>query len=256
LGYAYLLANEYDLAEQQFKRVLQQVPAFADMSAYLGLIYWQTGRTKMAEAAFDQALQIDGSSRLARQLLAEYDLNLLQTASPGTSTQLLKARGEQALALLNSLHAQMPNDTLIELDLAKFDAVNHNYDSAVTHYQQAIKLSGGQLVHGVNPGVQLIQLYTDQNLDPCGQGLSQVKQTLENTAADPSAWYEAGLTYFMCGQSQAAQAAFQHALQLHPFWPTALYRLGLVYQASGENEQAEALFTQASDLDPLTQWSH
>ncbi len=257
LGYAYLLANEYILAEQQFQRVLQLVPAWADMRAYLGLVYWQTGRDTQAVATFNQAIQTDATSKLARQLLAEYDLAQVQSYQPARGNPtLLQAQSSQARTLLTQLNNQYPQDALTELDLAQLDVAERSYTDAIAHYQRAISLTGGQPIHGLNPGVQLIQLYTDQGIDPCGRGLKTAAQTLQNTPTDPTAWYEAGLNYFVCRQPQLAIEDLQKSLQLRPNSPQALYRLGLIYQTQGDQKQADSLFEQVQDLDPNSHWPH
>lgn len=258
LGYAYLLANEYSLAEAQFQRVLQLVPAFADARSYLGLIYWQTGRTTLALDAFNQALKDDPTSRLGRQLLAEYLVSQVENYQPfsGVSANVIKAKGEQASGLLDQLSQQKPDDALVELDLAHLNVATRDYDKAVTHFERAITLTGGQPVQGINPGVELAQLYTNQGIDPCGRGLTVATQTVERTPQDPTAWEEAGLNFFMCHQAQSALEHFQHALTLRPNWTDALYQMAVVYQAQGNSSKASLLFDQVTDLDPSRPWPH
>jgi len=257
LGYAYLLANEYVLAEQQFQRVLQLVPAWADMRAYMGLVYWQTGRDTQAVATFNQAIQTDANSKLARQLLAEYDLAQVQSYQPGVGNPtLVKAQITQAHILLTQLNNQYPQAALTELDLAQLDVAERSYTDAIAHYQRAISLTGGQPIHGLNPGVQLVQLYTDQGIDPCGRGLKTSAQTLQNTPTDPTAWYEAGLNYFVCRQPELAIQDLQKSLQLRPNSPQTLYRLALIYQTQGDQNQADSLFEQVQDLDSNSHWPH
>ena len=170
--------------------------------------------------------------------------------------ELVKAEGEQARALLQQLSQQNPNDAIVELDLAQLDAAERDYTTAIKAYEQAIKLTGGQPIHGLNPGVQLVELYANQGIDPCGRGLTVAQQTLTDTPSDPMAWYEAGLTYFMCRQPQTALTDLQKALQLHPNWPEALYRMALIRRVQGEQAQADALFAQVQDLDPGSHWPH
>ena len=127
------------------------------MRAYLGLVYWQTGRDTQAVTTFNQAIQTDASSKLARQLLAEYDLAQVQIYQPAKGNPtLLQAQSNQARTLLTQLNSQYPQDALTELDLAQLDVAERSYTDAIAHYQRAISLTGGQTLHGLNPGVQLI----------------------------------------------------------------------------------------------------
>lgn len=258
LGYAYLLADEYVLAEQQFERAVQLVPDFADARAYLGLVYWQTGQNARAVDAFNQALQSQPPSTLAAQLLAEYDIAALESyqATPNPNTQQMDNYDNQAQLLLKQLSQQQPNDALVQIDLAHLATADHDYESAVTYLTQAIKLTGGASVQGINPGVELVKLYSEQAVDPCGRGLTAAQQLLNDSPNDANAWYEAGIAEFMCHQAQPAITDLQHALQLHSNWPEAMYRLALVYKADGQDQLANSLFVQLTDLDSSQAWPH
>ena len=56
LAYAFILAEEYQAAEEQLLQVLRIAPTYSDARAYLGIVYWRTGRSERAMSTLNAAL--------------------------------------------------------------------------------------------------------------------------------------------------------------------------------------------------------
>ncbi len=255
LAYGLFLAEEFAPAEEQLVTVLKRVPDFTDARAYLGLVYWRTGRSDAAVAALTNALKPDPKNRLARQSLAEVYTERLQNFQPELSTaNQYKTESENARRLLESLLSEKPDDVLLIMDMARLDTVLRDYEQAEAFYYYAIKLNKEKSVVGVNPGATLARFYTEAGLDPCRRGVSAGEQASQDAPKDAESWYAFGLAYALCNKPKEAAPLLEKALVLRPNWALVVHRLGLVYQELGRQSEADKLFARATDLDPMVNW--
>jgi len=256
LAYALVLAEEYGPAEEHLAQVLKLVPNFVDARAYIGLVYWRTGRVSQAITALTYAINQEPKNRLARQTLAEIYTERVQNFQPelGT-TQQTKTESEQARRLLESLLSERPEDVLLLVDMARLYVALREYDLAEGFYYLAIKANKDKPVIGVNPEAMLTRFYAETGFDPCKRGLMAGGEVVKNVPQDAESWYSYGLAYAFCHKPAEAALQLEKALSLRPNWPAATYRLALAYQEMGRQTEATILFAHTSDLDPATNWS-
>jgi len=256
LAYAFITAEEFGPAEEQLLLVLGAIPNFSDAHAYLGLVYWRTGRTTQAISTLLNTLNQDPKNRLARQTLAQIYTAQIQNYQPelGSTTQL-RTQSENARRLLESLLSEKPDDILLLLDLARLNVALREYDKVEAFYYQAIKVNREKPLAGINPGAMLTRFYAETGYDPCKRGVEVGLQTTRDLPQDPESWYASGLAYAFCHKPTQAAPQLEKALSLHPNWPAVIHRLALTYQELGRQTEADTLFALATDLDPFTNWT-
>lgn len=251
LAYAYIVSEEYSAAEEQLSQVLRVAPGYADARAYLGLVYWRTGRTERANAALTQALAQSPGSRLARQVLTEFIIDRLPALqAQGETSAVYRDEVARANLLLDSLVAQSPEDAALQVMLARYQIARHDYQRAQAHYRQALALNKSRPVAGLNPGAALSRYYSETNFDPCVRGVDTGLEATRDLPNDPESWFAAGLAYSNCGHFAKAAPMLEKALELQPYWPQAVHRLALSYHALGRPAESERLFGLLADLDP------
>jgi tetratricopeptide (TPR) repeat protein len=256
LAYALVLVEEFAPAQEQLLQVLGQVPNFPDARAYLGLVYWRTGRTPQAISALLTALNQEPKNRLARETLAQIYTERIQNYAPELqSIEQVKTETENARKLLESLLSEKPDDVLILVDMARLYVATREYDRAEAFYYLAIQQNKEKPVAGVNPGAMLTRFYAETGYDPCKRGVDAGLQATRDQPQDPESWYAYGLAYAFCHKPNEAATPLEKALALRPNWPAAAHRLALVYQELGKNGEANKLFARATDLDPATNWT-
>jgi Tfp pilus assembly protein PilF len=251
LAYAYLLAGEYPSAEEQLAQVLQMAPTYTDARAYLGIVYWRTGRIEKARTALNAALAQAPANRLARQSLAELIIDQLPGLQlQGEQTEPYKQQVELARSLLQSLTAEKPDDATLQVTLARYYIALHDYQQAQLAYQTALNLNQQKPVAGLNPGAALSRYYSEIAFDPCVRGVDTGLEATRSLASDPESWFAAGLAYSLCGYYSKATPYLEKALELRPYWSQAMYRLALAYDASQHTAQADRLYQLLADLEP------
>lgn len=251
LAYAYLVAEEYPAAEEQLAQVLQIAPTYTDARAYLGIVYWRTGRVDKARTTLNAALAQAPANRLARQSLAELIIDQLPTLQlQGEQTETYRQQVEQARVLLESLTAEKPDDATLQVTLAHYYIARHDYQQAQQAYKKAVELNAKKPVAGLNPGAALSHYYSEIAFDPCLRGVDSGLEATRSLAADPESWYAAGLAYSLCGYYDKAAPLLEKALELRPYWLQTMYRLALAYDATRRPAQADLLYQLLADLEP------
>lgn len=250
LAYAFILAEEYPAAEEQLAQVLQIAPTYTDARAYLGIVYWRTGRIDKARNALNLALSQSPANRLARQSLAELIIDQLPTLQMQPDSQQYKQQSDQAQALLNGLVAENPTDATLQITLARFAIARHDYQAAQQAYQTALGLNRAKPVAGLNPSAALSRYYSEIAYDPCLSGVDNGLQATRDLTNDAESWYAAGLAYSLCGHSDKATPYLERARDLRPYAPDILYRLALAYDATKHTGQADRLYQLLADLEP------
>jgi Flp pilus assembly protein TadD len=71
LALAYKLGGADDLALQEFQRVAQEQPDFADVHYEIGLLHAKKGRNEQAVAALRRALEVEPDHARARRLIEQ-----------------------------------------------------------------------------------------------------------------------------------------------------------------------------------------
>ncbi len=102
LGRAYVELRQYKLAIDSLFNHLGLVPNSVEALIYLGMAYYECGRMDLAEARFEQAMELRKEGLLARENLA--------------ITRIKSGDLEEALDDLVILHKEQPNDSgVVEL---------------------------------------------------------------------------------------------------------------------------------------------
>ncbi|HEX2912524.1 MAG TPA: tetratricopeptide repeat protein [Chloroflexia bacterium] len=251
LAYAFILAEEYRPAEEQLLQVLRAAPSYADARAYLGIIYWRTGKTDRAVSTLNAALALSPSSRLARQALAELLIDKLSLATGQTAeTDGYKQDSERARILLESLVNERPDDAALQVTMARYYIARHDYQHAQQYYENAIALNKSHPVQGLNPQATLSRFYSETAFDPCVRGVDAGLDATKAQPDDPESWYAAGQAYSLCGHPSLAVPMYEKALELRQYWPDALYHLGQAYDTLKRKADADRVFSLLADLDP------
>lgn len=252
LAYAYLVAEEYGAAEEQLLQVLRAAPTYAEARAYLGLVYWRTGRTERAFSTLNAALAATPANPLVRQVLAEViidHLPTLQTRQAQDSTSY-RQEVERANTLLNSLVAEKPDDPTLQVTLARFSVARHEYGAAAQYFQAALSFNRARPVAGLNPGAAFSRYYSEFNFDSCVRGVDRGVEATKDLPFEAESWYAAGLAYSGCGYPDRAVTYLERAYELKPYRTDVIHRLALTYQSLGRRAEADRLFTLLADLDP------
>jgi tetratricopeptide (TPR) repeat protein len=251
LAYAFILAEEYTPAEEQLAQVLQIAPTFTDARAYLGIVYWRTGRIDKARNALNMALTQSPANRLARQSMAELIIDQLPTLQlQGEDSQAYKQQSDQAQALLNGLITEKPDDATLQITLAHFYIARHDYQQAQLAYQTALDLNHQKPVDGLNPAATLSRYYSEIAFDPCVRGVDNGMAATRDLPSDADSWFAAGLAYSLCGYYDKATPYLERAFDLRPYSLDIIYRLALAYDATKQTEKADRLYQLLADLAP------
>lgn len=249
LGYAFILVEEYVLAEEQFIQVLKIAPKYAEARAYLGLVYWRTGRTERAFTTFQTALLDTPESRLTRQLLAEFLLERLPGQPAGSS--LFRADAELARELIDKLVTESPRDPALQILLGRYFMVARaDYQSGVKYYEAAAGFNRDKPVQGLNPNALLARYYAESNVNPCVLGVDSGLAATRELPADAESWFAAGQAYRLCGHAKLAIPMFEKGIELQPYRTDLLYNLGLSYDMLGQRTEADRFFRVLANLDP------
>ncbi len=251
LAYAYILAEEYGPAEEQLLQVLRAAPGYTDARAYLGIVYWRTGRSGRAITTLNAALVQQPANKLARQALAEILIDQLPALQVNSGdNDRFKQTGEQAKRLLESLQTEKPDDANLQVTIARYNVAVHDYQSAQQHYRNALDLNKLKPVTGLNAGAVLSRYFSETNFDPCVRGVDTGLEATRDLPSDAESWYAVGLAYSKCGHPDLAAPMLEKALELRPYWPEAMYRLGLAYDWLNRPTEADRLFELLADLAP------
>lgn len=251
LAYAFILAEEYTPAEEQLAQVLQIAPTYTDARAYLGIVYWRTGRIDKARNTLNMALTQSPANRLARQSMAELIIDQLPTLQlQGEDSQAYKQQSDQAQELLNGLIGENPGDATLQITLAHFYIARHDYQQAQQAYQSALDLNRRKPVEGLNPEATLSRYYSEIAFDPCVRGVDNGLAATRDLHSDPDSWFAAGLAYSLCGYYDKATPYLERALDLRPYSLDIIYRLALAYDATKQTGRADRLYQLLADLAP------
>lgn len=249
LGYAFILADEYALAEEQFIQVLKIAPKYAEARAYLGLVYWRTGRGERAFTTFQTALLDTPESRLTRQLLAEFLLERLPSQPAGSS--LFRADAEMTRELIDKLVTESPRDPALQILLGRYFMVARaDYQTGVKYYEAAARFNREKPVQGLNPNALLARYYAESNVNPCVLGVDSGLAATRDLPADAESWFAAGQAYRLCGHAKLAIPMFEKGIELQPYRTDLLYNLGLSYDMLGQRSEADRFFRVLANLDP------
>jgi Tfp pilus assembly protein PilF len=249
LAYAFFTAEEYGLAEEQLGLVLKAVPKYADARAYLGLIYWRTGRGERAYNTFQTALADEPKSRFVRQVFAEYLLDRLSDLP--TSTDTFRSTAEYARSLIDGLATEFPQDATLQVLLARyFMTARHDYQTGVKHYKNAVVYNRQSPVAGLNPGALLARYYSETNLNPCVLGVDTGLEATRDQPDDAESWFAAGQAYQLCGHPNLAIPMLERGLALQPYRTDLLHRLALAHDMQNNKPEADRLFRLLADFDP------
>jgi tetratricopeptide (TPR) repeat protein len=263
---AFLLeaAGDFSGAEQQWKRVVEMNPGYADAlfklgdmnarasklaeaEAYyhlvlrlrpnsfeamngLGLVFMSTGKLKEAAEQFERALQIE--PRFAQ---AHINWGLV-----------LSRRGMMADAEAHFREALRcaPDSAGAHINLGNLLAAQQKHPEAIEHYLKVIELQ---------PEEATVHLGLANSLAAAGRGSEALEHYREAIRLNPAlaeAHFNLGVAMAKRGDLSAATRSFQEAVRLNPDDPQAHLNLGVALAQQNRLHEAIVQFQAALRLDP------
>ncbi|REL26973.1 tetratricopeptide repeat protein [Thalassotalea euphylliae] len=135
-----LVKSDYDTAYRYFSEAVKIAPNFSSGWANLGILYRFTGQNELAEATYRHAISIDGKS-----------LNTLTNLS---ILLAMEGRFDEARRIDSAILKQRIRNPYYHALLADEDFYEGNFESAIRHYQRAIKIDGS--IHEFHYGLAKI----------------------------------------------------------------------------------------------------
>lgn len=222
-------AGQLPQAAQLYRQVLQQQPNHARALSMLGVIACQTGNLLEGITYYRQAIA------LAPALIDAYHNLALALQMSG---QLDEAIQQYRMAI-----AQQPNHVETHHHLGRLLIQQGQIKEGIGHYQQALAIKPNYAPVLVSLGAVFLQLgrVTD--------AIAHLQQALRTQPDLVSAWQFFGQALQLSGRLDEAATTFRHALGLQSN-PSVHYLLGKVLEEQGDTEAAIAQFQAALQLQP------
>ncbi|NJK62150.1 MAG: tetratricopeptide repeat protein [Synechococcaceae cyanobacterium SM2_3_1] len=199
----------------------------------LGELYWKAARFTASETHFKKALAI-------------YPDYYLALAGLG---RIAAARGQSNLAIdyLTQATDQIPQPDLLAT-LGDLFAIRGQEEQAEKYYSTVEFIGHLAKINQQVYNRQLVMFYADhdRNVD---QAVTLAERELQDRQ-DLLGWDAAAWAYFKHGQLDLAQAAMEHALELHPHNAMIYYHAGLIARDHGQSQLAQQQLAHALDLHP------
>lgn len=235
LGRALGSQGDWDLALTLFESAVQSAPQYAEAWAFLAQAQQELGQDGFP--ALQQALQLDPHSTSAQSLLALYYRR--------------QNRPELALAYLNALAVQQPQEAVWQLEMGNVLTEMGNLISAFRHFQQAVELAPDSTASWR----ALAEFCIIHSYEPRTQGLPAARQVLLLAPQDPASSDLMGWVLLNLGDSTNAERFLHQSLTRDAQYAPAHLHLGQLYLQSGSLVSAREHFLLAAKLtdpgDPL-----
>ncbi|MGI0486219.1 tetratricopeptide repeat protein [Pantanalinema rosaneae CENA516] len=222
-------AGQLAQAAQMYRQVLQQQPHHAEALHLLGVIACQTGNLSEGMAYYRQAIA------LMPALIDAYHNLALALQMTG--------KGEEAIQQYRLAIAQQPNHVETHHQLGHLLIQQGCVHEGMAHYQQALAIKPSYAPVAASLGAVFLQL---GRLPDAIASLQQALRTQPNLV---SVWQDLGQALYLYGQLDDAAVALQQALALQA-QPSVHYLFGKVLEEQGDTVAAIAQFQAALQLQP------
>ena len=215
---AYILASDYDNAEEEFDERLQthlQIPSVALLRLEI--------ESQLAMRCFELVLAKDPDSQRAKLILAK--------------SHAVAGRIEDAISTYREVLKQAPDTLGIHL------AIGQLYEDQLNWHAAADELKS-ELALGPENALALAHLghvYTE--LQDADQAIPILTQLLSIHANDGRAYGDLGKAWTMKGNTLKAIEAFERAVRYDPSQNNLHYRLFQLYSKTGDNARARSHLT-------------
>jgi protein O-GlcNAc transferase len=224
----------------------------------LGSVARQLGLIDEAERAFKRALEIDGRSALALQVLGTMALGRQDYSAAidylKRSCEIEETPG--ALTILGVVLGRDGNDAEAEEVYRRAIRIEPEYEGA--YYNLAVLLRQNGRPSEAQPllrrAIELDPVYAVAHrelgfvLMKSREGEAHIRKAIELTPDDCWAHIYLG-TYLFGSDAGAAEAEFRIAAKLEPDWSAPLWSLGNLFE-SKDIDLAQSFFEQALAVDP------
>ncbi|HSA94030.1 MAG TPA: tetratricopeptide repeat protein [Terriglobales bacterium] len=229
-GLAALEAGQLEAAEAAFQQARDLQPQKAAANYQLGEVYSRRGQTELAITHFRRAIQLEPSEPESYLRLATLELQLRRFHD-----------AEQTLHALLRRRAKYP---VAYFMLGRVAAETDDYALAEKQLREYVRLRPGDAKGLGELGMVLLRAEKTQE----GEALS--KRAL---AIDPNlglVHYNLGLSYELRGDHSRSKSHLIAAVRLLPTNADAHYQLGIVLLRLGQLEDAETTLRKALELSP------
>lgn len=271
----YLDAGKLDELETHYEQLAKQQPNHAATQLVLGLVYERRGRPaealvsiqKAAKLAEDDAYPEHAAAMLlVRQYRHDEAIEALQRAlkkKPERThlldiykqlgrLQLSQGQPKQALATWSKLAVSFPDDRRVLQELAELLTEEEQFDEAIKHFQQLIKLAKSDLYQQLTARVEIGQIQVRQGK------LKTAITTFESCLKEvkPDSWIAKDLRrriedIFLRGDDLAGLVQYyEKRLEQHPDDLESMTQLAAAMAKLGRNDEAEKQYLAVLKLAP------
>ena len=230
-AFIYITRGEYDAAESELMRAIQQHPNVADLHYSLGTVFQRTGRFEMAINELDRAVSFDAE---------HFDAFLLLGNIFGDDLR----NHYMAIKMYEHAIRLRPNYPDVRNNLGNAYRFTGRLEDARTQFEKAIELNPNYARARFNLGKVYFQLQQYE------QAADQYQGAIRVDANHPKAHKNLGMTLIALGRAEEAVPHLLNAVRLDPDYAKAYAALARVYHTLGDTNQAEAHAARAATLMP------
>lgn len=223
-------AGELQKAECGYKEILQSNPNYFHAWHYLGLLYFQQGRTDLAIENIQRAIKIKPDDSHAYYNLG----NVYKEAG-----QL-----DEAITAYQKAIQINPSNADAYVNLGSIYKMQGLIDLAINYFQNALNLKPNHLPANYN----LAYLFQEERR--FDEAIKFYQRTLRLQPDLFAAYYNLGYIYHQRKQLEEAIDSYQKALELKPDMSDAYRNLGLAFYDKKEFEESIIYYQKALELNP------
>ena len=196
LGTLYIQTKRFDLAKPLLLKVIQTQPNNVDAHYNLGLLYKELGNFQKALSSYEKAIQIQPNNAYAHNNIGNVQREL----------------GDYQKAINNYEKAIkiQPNNAIIYNNLGNALKDSRNYQKASSSYEKAIKLQPDYADAHNNFGNTLKELGEYQ------KAISSYKKAIKIKKNSAQTYYNLALAYKELGEKQKAEDSYEMAVKYDP----------------------------------------
>lgn len=224
LGRAQLAQGKFQVALEQFRKVLASEPRNIDALYYLSF----TARA-LSQQEYQRLFALDPNSSRVHQLLGQA---ALEAEDPAQA----EAEFQQALKI-------NPGSAEVAIELAELKRSQSKFDDAISYYNQAEQIGG--VNYDVAYGLGACYIYNQEY----GKAQEWLKKAVTLGPVSGAAHFALGDAFFMDGKLDAAIPELKASLRFEPRMRQAYFLLGRAYSKLGRKEEANAAFQKLEELD-------